>query len=36
MIELQIDGIICHQISSDVIPEIGKNVETAGKKNEKR
>jgi hypothetical protein len=23
-------------MSSDVIPEIGKNVETAGKKNEKR
>ena len=36
MIDLQIDGIICHQMSSDVMPEIGKNVETAGKKNEKR
>lgn len=32
MVDLQIDGIICHQMSSDVIPEIGKNVETAGKR----
>ena len=30
------NGVRCHQVSSDVISEIGKNVETAEKKDEKK
>lgn len=33
---MALDGIRWHQMSSNVIRRIGKNVETAGKKDEKK